>query len=117
MPGQRSTSATDSRAASGRRSRTPACSSASCCSSARLRLASRGAVVEGSRLSRQSTLPRLRRAGNQLAQGRLDEAHLLGDAEVHVEVARIDRAQLEVQHAAADLAHLHGIAGHAVDHL
>jgi hypothetical protein len=55
--------------------------------------------------------------GEDLAQGRLHHAQLLADAEVEVQVARIDRAQLQVEHAPSRVTHLHGISRHAVDHL
>jgi hypothetical protein len=51
-----------------------------------------------------------------LAQHRLERAQLLGDAHLHVEEARIHRAQFERERAARRFGRGRGVARHALDH-
>jgi len=53
---------------------------------------------------------------DQLAQHGLGGAHLVGDAKLQVEKARIDRAQLHREPAARRVGRGSGEAGHALDH-
>jgi hypothetical protein len=53
--------------------------------------------------------------GDQLAQGRLVRAQLVGDAELQIEEARIDRTQLEAQRSTGRTGRRRGVAGHALN--
>ena len=52
---------------------------------------------------------------DHLAQHRLERAQLLGDAELQIQEARVDRAQLEREPAAGRIGRRGGIAGHALN--
>ena len=117
MPGQRSTSFTVSGWLSGHRrfhplrsvaAAAPAASSSSC----RLDWDA-GALLTA---TRTSTLPRLMRAVAISRMPGFERAQFVGNAELDVEIAMIDRAQFEVERAEGQLRRCDGITGHAVDH-
>ena len=61
-------------------------------------------------------LAALQARDNQLAQAGLERPQFLGQAELQIEIAVIDRAQLDVERRGCKLARCAGESGHAVDH-
>jgi hypothetical protein len=53
---------------------------------------------------------------DHLAHARLERAQLIGETELDVEVAMVDRAHLHAERAERELLAHHRVSGHTVDH-
>ena len=61
-------------------------------------------------------LAALQAGDDQLPQARLERAQFLGQAELQIEIAVVDRAQFDVECRRGEFARCAGESGHAVDH-